>query len=284
MANLKDIKLRMGSIKNTQQITAAMKMVAAAKLKKAEGQISSARPYADKLRSIVSNLSQGLDSSAHPLLQKREGGKTVILLISSDKGLCGGLNTNLCKELINYQYENELELIELITVGRKGREFFNAKGVEIAESLQGMKEQEMAESLIEMVRKLIQQYIDGEVNQLVLAFNHFKNVITQEATFQQVLPIEPPEMEDPEEEIEFLFEPSKADILNSILAQYVESQAYTAFLDNQACEHAARMTSMDAATNNADEMLSALRLQYNRARQAAITTELIEIIAGAESL
>ncbi len=276
----------MVSIRNTQQITSAMKMVAAAKMKKAEKSITEARPYAEKLRSIVSNLSQGIESSAHPLLEEREGGKVMILLISSDRGLCGGLNSNLCKELLNYQKEQAFELVELVTVGKKGFEFFNGRGIEIASSFQGLKEDDAVQALSVKVNELINQYEKGEFNKLIIAYNQFKNVVTQVVTLQQVLPIEPPilEDEDPEEEIRFLFEESKQDILGSILPQYVESQAYTALLENSACEHAARMTSMDAATKNAEEMLSALQLQYNRARQAAITTELIEIIAGAESL
>ncbi|PCI28284.1 MAG: ATP synthase F1 subunit gamma [SAR324 cluster bacterium] len=286
MANLKDIKTRMVSIRNTQQITSAMKMVAAAKMKKAEMHIVKAKPYAEKLRSIVTNLSQGLESSAHPLLEEREGGKVVILLISSDRGLCGGLNTNLCKALLRYQKEQNFEFVELITLGRKGYEFFSSQGVEIAEAFQSLKDDEMAEALTGKVRELIQQYENGEFNKLILAHNTFKNVLTQEVVLKQVLPIEPPEVEkeDPEEEVQFIFEASKDEILGSILPQYVESQAFTALLDNNACEHAARMTSMDSATKNAGEMLSALQLTYNRARQAAITTELIEIIAGAESL
>ena len=286
MANLKDIKTRMVSIRNTQQITSAMKMVAAAKMKKAESRIVEARPFAEKLRSVVSNLSQGIESSAHPLLEEREGGKVMILLISSDRGLCGGLNTNLCKGLLNYQKEQAFELVELVTVGKKGYEYFNDKDLEITDSFQGLKEDETAQALSKKVNELIQQYEEGKFDKLIIAYNRFKNVVTQVVTLQQVLPIEPPvvENEDPEEEIQFLFEASKEEILGSILPQYVESQAYTALLENNACEHASRMTSMDAATKNAEEMLSALQLQYNRARQAAITTELIEIIAGAESL
>ena len=286
MANLKDIKTRMVSIRNTQQITSAMKMVAAAKMKKAETRIVGARPYAEKLRSVVSNLSQGVEPSAHPLLEEREGGKVLVLLITSDRGLCGGLNTNVCKTLLSYQKEQAFELVELVTVGKKGYEYFSSRELEIVDSFQGLKENETAQALSEKVNGLIQQYEEGEFDKLIIAYNRFKNVVTQVATLQQILPIEPPtiENEDSENEVQFLFEESKNEILGSILPRYVESQAYMALLENNACEHASRMTSMDAATKNAEEMLSALQLQYNRARQAAITTELIEIIAGAESL
>ena len=288
MATLKDIKLRMVSIENTQQITKAMKMVAASKMRKAEENVTQSRAYAEKLKAIVSNLSNGLDESAHPLLTKREGGKAVVLLITTDRGLCGGLNVNLCKKLLQFVPDetNKLELVELVTFGKKGNEFFSNRGGNIAESFRDMKEQQYAEILGEKLKELVKQYIDGEFNHLYIGFNQFKNVVTQIPTLQQVLPIEPPEEAESAttDQTEFIFEPSSEGILNAILPQYVENQAFTALLNNIASEHAARMTAMDAATNNAGDMLSALEIQYNRARQAAITSELIEIISGAEAL
>lgn len=288
MATLKDIKLRMNSIENTQQITKAMKMVAASKMRKAEERVTQSRAYAEKLKAIISNLSAGMDESAHALLTQREGGKAVVLLITTDRGLCGGLNVNLCKQLFKFVPDetNKLELVELVAFGKKGNEFFSNRGGNIAESFRDMKEQEYTEILGKKIKELIKQYIDGEFNHLYVAFNQFKNVVTQIPTLQQVLPIEPPEEEESAttDQTEFIFEPSSEGILNAILPQYVENQAFTALLNNIASEHAARMTAMDAATNNASDMLSALEIQYNRARQAAITSELIEIISGAEAL
>lgn len=288
MATLKDIQLRMGSIKNTKQITKAMKMVAASKMRRAEESITHSRPYSDKLRSIISNLSSGLDQSAHPLLQKREGGKAVVLVISTDRGLCGGLNVNLCKKLHKFIPEQAAtyEVIELITFGKKGTEFFKNRKANIVKFYRDLKEAEMAEALQKTVRELIQRYIEGEFNHLFLAYNRFNNVVSQTPMIKQVLPIEPPveEGSKPEENSQFVFEPSSRDILNAILPQYVENQAFTALLDNNASEHAARMTAMDSATNNATDMLAKLQIQYNRARQAAITSELIEIISGAEAV
>ncbi len=288
MATLKDIKLRMVSIENTQQITKAMKMVAASKMRKAEERVTQSRAYAEKLKAIISNLSGGLDESAHPLLTQRESGKAVVLLITTDRGLCGGLNVNLCKILHKFVPDeiNKLELVELVAFGKKGNEFFSNRGGNIVESFRDMKEQEYAETLGKKIKELIKQYIDGEFNHLYVAFNQFKNVVTQIPTLQKVLPIEPPEEEESTttDQTEFIFEPSSEGILNVILPQYVENQAFTALLNNIASEHAARMTAMDAATNNAGDMLSALGIQYNRARQAAITSELIEIISGAEAL
>ncbi len=287
MATLKDIKLRMGSIENTMQITKAMKMVAASKMRKAEENVVQARPYAEKLKSIISNLSHGLDSSSHPLLEQRDGGKAVVLLITTDRGLCGGLNVNLCKKLDKFlpDQTNNFEISELITFGKKGSEFFLNRGGNIAESFRDLKETEIAAALDKTVQDLIRQYENGEFNHLFLAFNQFKNVVSQIPTIKQVLPIEPPTEEtNPDDNLEFIFEPSGEGILDAILPQYIENQAFTALLNNFASEHAARMTAMDSATNNAKDMLSSLQIQYNRARQAAITSELIEIISGAEAI
>ena len=289
MATLKDIKLRMGSVKNTQQITKAMKMVAASKMKRAEDKIKAARPYSDKLFTMVSNLSSGMDDNAHPLLEHREGGKAIVVLITSDKGLCGGLNNNLCKAVNKQLSQNEQQFdeIEIVSVGRKGREYFAKQPFPIIERVADLKDEEMILMTSDIMMKLIKKYEDREFDRLYVAFNQFKNVITQEIHVTQVLPVSHEAQTTEEEEAleqEFMLEPSKNEILNTILPQYVENQAYTAFLDNNACEHASRMTAMDAATKNAGEMLSALSLQYNRARQAAITTELTEIISGAESL
>jgi F-type H+-transporting ATPase subunit gamma len=288
MATLKDIQLRMGSIKNTMQITKAMKMVAASKMRRAEEAITNSRPYSEKLRSIISNLSTGIDQSAHPLLEKREGGKAVVLLISTDRGLCGGLNVNLCKQLNSFipDQSNNFDVVELITFGKKGTEYFSNRGGNIVESFRDLKDQERANSLEKTIRDLIKKYTEGEFNHLYIAYNRFNNVVSQTPVIKQVLPIEPPtgESSNPEENTEFVFEPSGMAILNAILPQYVENQAFTGLLDNNASEHAARMTAMDAATNNASDMLAKLQIQFNRARQAAITSELIEIISGAEAV
>jgi F-type H+-transporting ATPase subunit gamma len=181
---------------------------------------------------------------------------------------------------------NNFDLVEIVAFGKKGNEFFSHRGGNIAESYRDMKEAQYAEVLGKTVQELIKKYMKGEFNHLFIAYNQFKNVVTQIPTIQQVLPIEPPDDEDAAagEQTEFIFEPSGAGILNAILPQYVENLTFTALLNNIASEHAARMTAMDAATNNAGDMLSALQIQYNRARQAAITSELIEIISGAEAI
>ncbi len=288
MATLKDIKLRIRSVKSTQQITKAMKMVSASKMKRAEDRIKQARPYADKLRQIVGNLAEGLEQDGHPLLAKHGEGKTLILLITTDRGLCGGLNANLNKA-VNRLAEHRTKLgeeIEIIAIGKKGHEFFKKLDISISKVVRDQRESDTAKALDEIMRELIQDYEKGAYAKLFIAYNHFKNVISQEQIIQQVLPLEPPQEETKEkaEQMEFLLEPGKTEILNKILPQYIENQAFTALLDNFACEHAARMTAMDGATKNAGEMISSLTLQYNRARQAAITTELTEIISGAQSV
>jgi len=288
MATLRDIQLRMQSIQNTKQITKAMKMVSASKMRKAEENITRSRPYSEKLKEIISHLSNGIDMNAHPLLMKREGGKAIVLLITTDRGLCGGLNVSLCKKVNAFIPDptNKFELVELIAFGKKGNEFFKNRGGNIVETHRDLNESEMAEALQQTVRDLIEKYIAGEFNHLYLAYNQFNNVVSQTPKIKQVLPIEPPGSDDlnPEENSQFIFEPSSLGILKAILPRYVENQAFTALLDNIASEHAARMTAMDSATNNATDMLERLQIQYNRARQAEITSELIEIISGAEAI
>lgn len=287
MASLKDIRNRIQSVKNTQQITRAMKMVAASKLRRAQIAIEEARPYSDKLNSIVSNLSDGVDEKSHPLLSNREKGKAVILLISSDKGLCGGLNTNLFKKILRFQGEHleEFDEISMVSLGKKSVDYFKNRDMSLEKSATDLKDEMQKVEVVEMIKELVELFTKGEINRVYLAFNRFDSVISQEPTLKKVLPIEPPaDGAEKSDKAEFVFEPSAAEILSTLLNKYVENQAYTGLLNNHASEHGSRMTAMDSATNNASDMISKLQLQYNRARQAAITTELTEIISGAESV
>ena len=286
MANLKDIQIRIVSVKGTQQITKAMKMVSASKMKRAEDRVRAARPYSDKLGAMVSNLAAGLEDGAHPLLEERKGGKAVVVFISSDKGLCGGLNSNLFKAWGRFLEEKrgQFDDVEMICIGKKANEFFGSRGGNIVESFKEVKDAQQEGIVTGLINTLVKRFEEGEINHLYVAYNEFKNVITQIPHITAVLPVETPELEEGADEVEYLFEPSRAEILDTILPMYVVNKAFTSWLDNGACEHAARMTAMDSATNNASEMIDKLQLQYNRARQAAITTELSEIISGAESL
>ena len=284
MANLKDIRTRIVSVKNTETITTAMKLVAASKLRRAQVALEEARPYSKKLKAIVSNLSQTTDKDAHPLLRSRKGGKALVLFISSDKGLCGGLNNILAKEFLNFQdqIKSELASVSMIAFGKKGAEYFKNRPIEIKEIYRNLREKGQKIQIILTIQKLVTQYIQGETDRVYIAFNDFKTVLTQTPMFQQILPIEAPEAV--KNRTEYIFEPSSEKILEFLLPKYVENQAYTALLSNFASEHGSRMTAMDSASKNAADLISKFQLQYNRLRQAVITTELIEIISGAESI
>lgn len=286
MPSLKDIRNRIVSVKNTQQITKAMKMVAAAKLRRAQEAIEQARAYSEKLNGIVSNLSQGIDESAHPLLATRDGGKTIFVVVSSDRGLCGGLNNNLFKALraFHEQHQSECDSSSLTIIGKKAHEYFRSKDYTLGEVYRDMKDADLKKAVVDVMRELVELYTQGEVNRVYLAYNQFASVMTQVPTIKQVLPLEPPAAEAELDSTEFLFEPSSQEILSTILPKYVENQAYTSLLDNVASEHGSRMTAMDSATNNANDLIDRLQLQYNRARQTVITTELTEIVSGAEAI
>lgn len=282
MATLKDIKNRIVSVKKTQQITKAMKMVSAAKLRRAQQAVANAKPYSGKLSQIVSNLSAGLTEESHPLLKKNGKGKILIILITSDKGLCGSINTGLCKKIANKVSENEE--VQIIPVGKKGLEFFERRNVDFPYQFKELKDREIQSELVKLAEIVIKKFVCSEFREVFLAYNEFETVLTQNVQINKILPIEATEQEEASPDTEWVFEPNKEEILNSLLPKYVKNRVYTAMLDNVASEHASRMTAMDAATNNASDMISALQLQYNRARQAVITKELIEIISGAESI
>jgi len=290
MATLRDIKRRITSVSNTQQITNAMKMISAAKLNRAQQAAQQAQPYAAKLRQMVTAMAQGLTGEDHPLFETREGGKTVVVLFTSDRGLCGGFNNNLNRMLMAALRDTgAYPEPELIVYGRTGNDFFRRRQATISRAIVQKREAERRETLREVFDSIVSRFQEGEVGRVFLAYNHFQNPITQVPQLAQLLPVRPPEITEGDEgevvdEREVLFEPSRTDILNSLLPRYIENQGLMAHLNTEAGEHGARMVAMDGATKNAREMISSLTLQYNRLRQAAITRELIEIISGAESL
>ncbi len=285
MASLKEIRTRITSVKNTQKITSAMKMVSAAKLKRAEDSFKEASPYATKLKQVVSTLSSRFQEEDHPLFAKSDGNRTAVILVTSDRGLCGGFNSNLCKALSNRLNEEKIDQAQITTIGRKGRDFFKHFNHSIVESHISVPADEQAKVVKEVVQKHVEKFEKKEIDRVYLVYAHFLSVLSQEPTIDVLLPIEPPTMEETEADSrEVLFEPSPEKILDTLLRKYVENQLEVAWLDSIAGEHAARMTAMDAATNNAGELISKLQLYYNRTRQAAITKELIEIVSGAESL
>jgi len=288
MASLKDIRKRINSVKRTQKTTSAMKMVSAAKLRRSENAIREATPYANKLKSVVSSLSTRFDGkdqdTGFGLLFQNSGGKrTGVILITSDRGLCGGFNSNLSKALARQLADEEVECAEFVILGRKGNEFFKRSAHNILANHTGTSPGEQLVLVRDIVSEFTSRFEAGELDQVILAYNHYVSVIAKVPVNEHLLPINPPETEIADER-DIIFEPSPQDILETLLKKYVQNQVYVSWLDTIAGEHAARMTSMDAATKNAGEMIEKLQLHYNRSRQAAITRELIEIISGAESL
>ena len=288
MASLKDIRKRIDSVKRTQKTTSAMKMVSAAKLRRAEDHIREATPYAQKLKSIVSSLSTRFESEEQDtgfgsLFRNSSGKRTGVILVTSDRGLCGGFNSNLSKALLQQLIDEGVECAEFAIFGRKGNDFFKRTPHKILVNHSGTPPDQHLNLVNEVVGDFTQRFENGELDQVLLAYNHFVSVISQIPVIETLLPIKAIETETVDKR-EILFEPSPEEILQTLLKKYIQNQVYVSWLDTIAGEHAARMTSMDAATKNAGEIIDKLQLHYNRTRQAAITGELIEIISGAESL
>ncbi len=287
MPSLKDIKKRIGSVKNTRQITKAMKMVSAAKLRRAQDNIIAARPYASKMEEVLKSLAVNVEGDAHPLLEVREAKKLLLIVVSSDRGLCGGFNANLCKAAERYIRGNkdQYESIAITTLGRKGYEYLKNR-FPVEKNYPNLISKPNYQTAASLAQEVIEGYLEGEYDQVVILFNAFKTVMSQDITFQQLLPVVPPQSEETVDEagVEYIFEPSIQELLAEILPKNIEVQIFKAMLESVASEHGARMTAMDSASKNASEMIGKLTLQYNRARQAAITKELMEIISGAESI
>ncbi len=286
MANLKSIKKRIVSVKNTRQITKAMKMVSAAKLRRAQENVVAARPYAKKLGEVLQRLARSWEEDSHPLLEKRVSEKALIILVTSDRGLCGGFNANISKAAERYIKERKDDFTEmsLLTIGRKGYEFLKNRQT-IRKNYTGVLSNLNYQTAAMLAQEVVDGYLAGDYDEVFLIYNAFRSVMSQDITLQQILPITPPESAV-EEEIaqEYIYEPSKAKLLAELLPKYIEVTMFKAMLESIASEHGARMTAMDSASKNATEMIGKLTLVYNRARQAAITTELMEIISGAESI
>ena len=290
MATLRDIKRRITSVTSTQQITSAMKMISAAKLNRAQIAARAAQPYSEKLRRMVTALAHGLTGEDHPLFEVREGGASLMILFTSDRGLCGGFNNNLARMVHAFFAPGDrAPEPELVIFGRTGNDFFKRRNWPIGRTILYAKDPERRAGIRAVIEEVIPRFYAGEVGRVFLAFNRFYNPIRQVPQVLPLIPVVPPEPEegDPEamvEERETLFEPSRTAILDVLLPSYLENQLLAAHLNTEAGEHGARMVAMDAATKNAGEMIASLTLQYNRVRQAAITRDLIEIINGAEAL
>lgn len=292
MASLKDLRRRIGSVKNTRKITRAMKLVAAARLRRAQEAIVRMRPYAYRIGDMCAELARGRDPSVHPLLVARPVKRSLVLVLTSDRGLAGAFNSNVNKVAHRWidEHRASREAIELHIVGKKGRDYFKRRNVAPMTKIHTDVIPDVSlEKATRIGRELVAAYLDGSFDEVVIVYNEFKSAIMQTVRVEKLLPIVPEEHDVNDAVIEppsadTLFEPSQQEVLDAILPQHINVQIFRATLESVASEMGARMTAMENATKNAGELINKLTLQYNRARQAAITTELTEIVSGAESL
>ena len=291
MPSLIDIRRRIRAVKSTQQITKAMKMVAASKLRRAQERIVNARPYAREMQRVLAELATRVDPSAHPLLAQRDmsapGSRTMIVVVTADKGLCGSFNTNVVKTASNVIVSSEHRPVVLGLIGRKGRDFYKRRGFEIAFEQVGIFQALKYADAQHIGRAAVEEFTSGRVDTVQLVYNEFKSVIQQRVVVEQLLPIARADVAGEAElmaRIDYLYEPAPQDIFNHLLPRYIETLVYRALLESNAAFFAAQMTAMDTATKNATEMISQLTLYLNKVRQAAITREIIEVVSGAEAL
>ncbi len=294
MANLLDIRRRIKSVKNTQQITKAMKMVSAAKLKRAQDRVVAARPFANKMTEVLASLASKItEDFSHPLLNKRGDEKYLLVMITADKGLCGGFNTNLVKAGQSFLRGNSDKQIEMIAVGRKGRDAFRRRGANIISEhlgLTGKGQVEYSEAQ-EIAREVIERFTEDEtIDKVFVIYNEFKSVLQQRVVVEQILPVSRVEettegnevatTNEPLTLVDYIYEQEPSVIFSKLLPRFVETQIYRALLESVASEQGARMTAMDSASKNAGDLIGSLTLNMNRIRQAAITTEIIEVVSG----
>ena len=287
MASLKSIKKRIVSVKSTRQITKAMKMVSAAKLRRAQENVVAARPYAKKLHEVMERLAQSQEMDPHPLMVRRETSpRALIILVTSDRGLCGGFNANISKATERFirDHRDDYSDVTLMTIGRKGYDFLKNRQ-KIIKNYAGIISKPTYQAAALVAQEVIQGFLDEEYDDVFLFYNAFRSVMSQDITCEQLLPISPPEASEVTESgVQYIYEPNKGELLGELLPKAIEVSIFKAMLESVASEHGARMTAMDSASKNATEMIGKLTLIYNRARQAAITKELMEIISGAESI
>lgn len=291
MANLRDIRNRIGSVNNTQQITKAMKMVAAAKLRKAQDRMVQTRPYAAKIQDVVGRLVGSTSVDNQLMRPVDEVNNVLMIIVASDRGLCGGFNNNLFKEIEKYIEANLSEHREngslgLVTIGKKATAHFSKRKYNVVDKFPGFFDSLEYDATSEIMAKATQQFVDGSYDEVFIAYNEFRSVIAQNRKIEKVLPIDPETIsgDDSKETIDYLFEPDSSAILDQLLPLHLNMQLWKAVLESNAAEQGARMSAMDSATENAKDLERELRLKYNQARQSAITTEISEIVSGAQAL
>jgi F-type H+-transporting ATPase subunit gamma len=282
MPSLIDIRRRIRSVKNTQQITKAMKMVSAAKLRRAQDRVIAARPYAALLSKVLTNVAAAAavdpDAGANPLVAQRPPRRILLVLLTSDKGLAGAFNSNLIKGAQRFVAEHSDATVTLELIGRKGRDFFRKRGARVSGDHINLAGKPSFDEIAPIARKAMEMYRTAEIDAVYLLYNEFKSVVAQTLTLTRVLPVEVSEQASP---VDYIFEQPPAELLDALLPRYVETLFFRALLELAAAEHAARMTAMDAATSNAGEMIDKLTLYMNRVRQASITKQIIEVVSGA---
>ncbi len=287
MAGAKEIRGKIGSVKNTQKITSAMEKVAASKMRKTQNRMEASRPYAKNMRKVIGHIALGSLEYRHPYLEERDVKRVGYVVISTDRGLCGGLNFNLFKsaatEMKTWQDKN-VE-VDLALIGSKATAFFGRYGAKILAQTTGMGDDPTVEELIGTVRVMLDAYNDGKIDRLYLVYNKFVNTMSQKPTISQLLPLPKSNDEDLQKhKWDYIYEPDAKELLDGLLVRYIESQVYQGVVENLACEQSARMVAMKAATDNAGNLIDDLELAYNKARQAAITQELAEIVGGAAAV
>ena len=287
MASEKEIRTKIKSVKSTQKITRAMERGAASKIRKAQAQREASRPYAERIRRVVAHLSDANPEYRHPWLESREVKRVGYIVVSSDRGLCGGLNVNLFKKLINEltEWESKGVEVDLALVGSKAVQLFNRLGGNVLATATQLGDNPQMNDLLGLIKVMLDGYTDGKIDRLYLAHNVFASAISQKPTTETLLPIAELDNEDELQQYwDYIYEPDPVELLDEVLMRYIESQIYRGVVENYACEMAAKMVAMKSATDNAGDLIDSLQLQYNKARQAAITQEISEIVGGAAAV
>lgn len=288
MAGAKEIRSKIASIKNTQKITRAMEMVAASKMRKTQERMRASKPYASKIYDVVKHIARANSEYHHPFMTKRDIKRVGMIVVTSDRGLCGGLNANLLREAIGTMrpWHTEGKEVDLCVIGRKGQAFFKRVGGHVIASADQLGDTPSIKDLIGAVKVMLDAFYEGQIDALYVVYNEFVNTMTQSPTVKQLLPL--PKAEEDNEVLghywDYIYEPDAKELLDELLERYIELQVYQAVVENIACEQAAKMIAMKSATDNAGDLIKEFQLAYNKARQAAITQELAEIVGGADAL
>jgi len=286
MAGGKEIKSKIGSVKNTQKITSAMEMVAASKMRRAQDSMAASRPYAENMRNVIGHIALGNLEFRHPYMVEREAKRVGYIVVSTDRGLCGGLNINLFKQVLADAGKHQAAgaEVEFAVVGSKATSFFNNMGAKVVSQISGLGDNPSLTDLVGSVKVMLDAYDNGEIDRLFIVYNKFVNTMTQKPTIDQLLPLPKSDDDAIKHRWDYLYEPDAQALLEQLLVRYTESQVYQGVVENLACEQAARMVAMKSATDNAGDLIDDLQLVYNKARQASITQELGEICAGAAAV